>query len=47
MGVVGDVGLARDDGDALEAGEWDGQGNAHVCSHPEESLGSGESSDID
>ena len=47
MSMEGDVGLAGDDGDALESGEWDGQGNAHVCSDPKEAFCSGESGHID
>ena len=47
MSMVGDVSLARDDGDSLKSGEWDGQGNAHVGSHPEEAFCSGEGGHID
>ena len=45
--MVGDVSLAGDDGDALKAGQWDCQGDAHVGSHPEEALRSGERRHID
>ena len=43
--MVGDVGLAGDDGDALD-GELDRQDNAQVRSDPEEALLSGESRHI-
>ena len=34
VGVVGDVGLARDDGHALEPRQRDGKGNANVGADP-------------
>ena len=47
VSMVGDVSLAGDDGDALKSGEGDCQGDAHVGSHPEEALRSGERRHID
>ena len=38
VGVVGDVGLARDDGHALEPRQRDGKGNANVGADPQQSL---------
>ena len=35
VGVVGDVGLARDDGHALEPRQRDGKGNANVGADPQ------------
>ena len=39
MGVVGDVGPPADDGDALQPGEGNGQGDADVGAHPQEAPG--------
>ena len=40
VGVVGDVGLAGDDGDSLQPGQGDGEGDAHVGANPKEALAS-------
>ena len=39
MGMIGYVGLAGDDWDPLKAGQGDGEGDANIGSHPEETLG--------
>ena len=38
MGVEADVGLAGDDGNALKAGQGDGQRDANVRADPQETL---------
>ena len=47
MGMIGYVGLAGYDGDALKARQGDGEGDANIGSHPEEALGCRESCHVD
>ena len=47
VGVVADVGPAADDGDALEAREGDGEGDADVGADPEEAARGRHGRDVD
>ena len=38
VGVVGDVGLARDDRNPLQPGQGDGEGYANIGAHPQQAL---------